>query len=786
MNSPPPDPGLRIRSRLFAPRVRGAPPTYWPHLALFVAGVALGGPPPARAQDTWTTPYPGVRHLYRRASGPRRMHALVVDLCHAGVSIRATRSGEKRATVSAFASAVGAEAATNGDFFSYTTYDPSGAAMGNGVAWGHHDSSSNGLLAFGAERVDLSPPSEVVDPLRDWMRQVVGGHPMILRNGEVVANASDLCTTRNPRTAAGFSRDWQTLYLMVVDGRSSVSIGMTCAEEARFLAELGAWNGINMDGGGSSTMWIRGSGVVNVPSDGAQRVVSNHLAIQASGSGRADSCRPWEPEEAATLAQVLDDASSTDIDGDGRADLCARSASGLRCHLASDGGLDPTAVLGPALSDDNGWADPTNHETIAFGDVTGDGLSDVCARANAGMRCWASMGTAFASHSIVGPELSDAGGWDAPARYATIRLADVNGDGLADVCGRAGGGFRCWPSLGDGFGDGWAPIDALSDANGFADESRWSTVRMGDVDGDGRVDVCARTETGFSCWRSTGASFDAAPIDGPSWSDENGWDAPASYLTIRVADVNGDGLADVCARANAGFRCHLSTGIGFGGAIALDAMTNEQGWNAYDQYSTIRLADIDGDGDRDVCGRGANGIVCYRFEGSTWGERVVGPELSNDEGWARAPYYRTIRFADLDGDGTDDLCARSSAGMWCWLGGATGFGPRVDGPLWADGSGWLAPKFHGTIRLSGPFRAPAFPPAAPPPAGSDAGAPSHPDGGVTGGDASILGAPPDLHGGCSVASTGARGWFMLLLLAALAAGRVGRRRRGSSALVCRR
>src|SRR5690606_12207514 len=124
-----------------------------------------------------------------------------------------------------------------------------------------------------------------------WAREVVGGHPMILRNGEVVSNTGSLCTARHPRTAAGISRDRQTLYLVVVDGRSSASIGMTCAEEAELLKELGAWDALNLDGGGSSTMWIRGRGVVNAPSDGTPRVVANHLAVQATGSGIPGSDR---------------------------------------------------------------------------------------------------------------------------------------------------------------------------------------------------------------------------------------------------------------------------------------------------------------------------------------------------------------------------------------------------------------------------------------------------------------------------------------------------------------
>jgi exopolysaccharide biosynthesis protein len=171
----------------------------------------------------------------------------------------ATRESERRATVPSWASSAGVEVAVNADFFSYDTYLPSGATMGNGVAWGHADSRSNGVVAFGRDRVLLSPPSEVLDPLPGWMREAIGGHPQILRDGEVLDQSGDLCTVRHPRSALGLSQDGHTLYLFVVDGRSSRSIGMTCEEEASMLRELGAWNAINLDGGGSSTMWVRGA-----------------------------------------------------------------------------------------------------------------------------------------------------------------------------------------------------------------------------------------------------------------------------------------------------------------------------------------------------------------------------------------------------------------------------------------------------------------------------------------------------------------------------------------------
>jgi hypothetical protein len=116
---------------------------------------------------------------------------------------------------------------------------------------------------------------------------LVGGWPRILRDGESVAgDAATLEGTlsRNaemvhPRTAIGFSRDSATLILLTVDGRSENSGGVTLVDLARLMRQLGAWQAMNFDGGGSTTMVIDGA-VVNAPSDKTgEREVGNALLV---------------------------------------------------------------------------------------------------------------------------------------------------------------------------------------------------------------------------------------------------------------------------------------------------------------------------------------------------------------------------------------------------------------------------------------------------------------------------------------------------------------------------
>lgn len=120
--------------------------------------------------------------------------------------------------------------------------------------------------------------------------QYVGGITQLLSNGQnVVAEMGadeyadpNLIADQHPRTSAGFNSDSTIAYFVVVDGRQmGFSFGMSMYELADFMKQIGIANAVNFDGGGSSAMVIRNS-VMNRPSDGTERVVSNSLICHSS------------------------------------------------------------------------------------------------------------------------------------------------------------------------------------------------------------------------------------------------------------------------------------------------------------------------------------------------------------------------------------------------------------------------------------------------------------------------------------------------------------------------
>jgi hypothetical protein len=113
----------------------------------------------------------------------------------------------------------------------------------------------------------------------DWTKTYasIGGSYHFLEEGVVQTFDDPGATQRHPRTAVAFDDDY--IYFIVVDGRSSISVGMNMTELGNFCLDyLDAVEGINQDGGGSSTMWLDGE-VMNVPSDGSERAVANGLMM---------------------------------------------------------------------------------------------------------------------------------------------------------------------------------------------------------------------------------------------------------------------------------------------------------------------------------------------------------------------------------------------------------------------------------------------------------------------------------------------------------------------------
>jgi len=104
-----------------------------------------------------------------------------------------------------------------------------------------------------------------------WATQIVTGMPILLERGGIYFDEHEPngMYRTHPRTAIGIAADRSTLIMAVIDGRRTGLPGVTTLEMIPLLEEFGAADAINLDGGGSSELWIASEGgIVNHPSDG--------------------------------------------------------------------------------------------------------------------------------------------------------------------------------------------------------------------------------------------------------------------------------------------------------------------------------------------------------------------------------------------------------------------------------------------------------------------------------------------------------------------------------------
>lgn len=380
-----------------------------------------------------------------------------------------------------------------------------------------------------------------------------------------------------------------------------------------------------------------------------------------------------------------------DVNGDGRDDLVGFKQDGVWVAYAKEAQnpSDPLPVFEAArhvlnaFQTAGGWGHP--NYPVFLGDVNNDGRADIVRFGKASVRvATAKRPDQFTKESPfqmrVGdyPDFTEKMGWD--ARHLRT-LADVNGDGRDDLVGFGYDGTDvAFARNQDGGGIPFeGPIRALELHFGYDAPAGWRREYhprlLADVDGDGCADIVGFSETGVEVSFSKGELQKGFQPPVSSIREygiaSGGWEV--NKHPRELADVNGDGWADIVAFGNLGVSVALATGnrnapFEDRGLVLGTFGYEAGGWRVAEHPRFV--TDINGDGCADIIGFGGAGVVVATAEGKgapasnplfNVPAQVINAYGSISEGWQVGKHPRAL--ADVNHDGVKEIVGFGDFGV---------------------------------------------------------------------------------------------------------------------------
>ena len=323
-----------------------------------------------------------------------------------------------------------------------------------------------------------------------------------------------------------------------------------------------------------------------------------------------------------------------DVNGDGRPDIVGFGEEGVYVSLANGAGsFDPARLATTGFGAGaraGGWSsNDVFHRDLA--DVNGDGRADIVGFGGNGVYvAFANADGTFAAPFLATTGFganAGAGGWSSDDRFHRD-LADVNGDGRADIIGFGNNGV--YVALANANGTFAAPTLAVAAYGSATGAGGWSSNerflrQVADVNGDGRADIIGFGNDGvFVSLAQANGTF-GAPILGlrqfGSAPQGGGWTLDSVFPRM-IGDVNHDGKADIVGFGNDGVYIALGHGNGtFDNAMldigAYGASGAAGAWTSTAAYPR-QIIDVNGDGAADIVGFASTGVFVSLSSGDIW------------------------------------------------------------------------------------------------------------------------------------------------------------------------
>jgi hypothetical protein len=331
------------------------------------------------------------------------------------------------------------------------------------------------------------------------------------------------------------------------------------------------------------------------------------------------------------------------------------------------------------------------------------------------------------------PGLTNLNGWTNPAQYRNILVGDLDGDQVDELVALGVAGIEVYRF--DRSRGQWTQVQSstspnnkttiLSDAvigKDAAHQKYWDTIRLGDIDGDGKNELVVRLSTGVvvfrftpfpikqdgtwdsGIWEQVTASGPMADTDcfsnGKCWGDDPGY-----YSTIQLAPIGRLGAKptmQLVGRGGDGVELYRWNGSGWTKLTTLPDLSDAEGFDAPEYYTTILIWDESPDL---LLVRGRSGMRAYGFNASsgTWQRRDIGPApFADAEGWNKPEYYSTIQLfhgIQPGGPGLPGVAGRGKDGVGVWGFAGEWFSVLPSARPLSDADGFAQPQYYRTIQF---------------------------------------------------------------------------------------
>ncbi|MFC5835505.1 S8 family serine peptidase [Nonomuraea insulae] len=390
-------------------------------------------------------------------------------------------------------------------------------------------------------------------------------------------------------------------------------------------------------------------------------------------------------------------AFTADLTGDRKADVVGFGDAGAYVSRNQGNGnfAAPQLAVGNFGYEAGGWRVERHPRFLA--DLTGDGRADIVGFGDGGV--WVSRNNGNATFQalqlVVGNFGYEAGGWRVE-RHPRF-LADLTGDRRADIVGFGDGGV--WVSLNNGNGT-FQALQLVVGNFGY-EAGGWRVERhprfLADLTGDRRADIVGFGDGGVWVSRNNGNGTFQAPqlAVGNFGYEAGGWriERHPRYL----ADLTGDGRADIVGFGDGGVWVSLNNGNGTFQApqLAVANFGYEAGGWRVERHPRF-LADLSGDGRADIVGFGDGGVWVSLNNGNGTFQApqlAVGNFGYEAGGWRVERHPRFV--ADLTGDSQADLLGFGDAGAYVSMNNGKGAYGNLNlkiGNFGYEAGGWRVHK----------------------------------------------------------------------------------------------